>query len=75
MGSLQNELSVTVTLRGVTSAIRQGAGALRDLNTEEIHPDGTSCSLSRSQVSLNLGRLADLARFFIVKLQHFTRVK
>ena len=32
--------------------------------------DGTNYVLSRSQVSLNLGRVVDLAPFFNEKLQH-----
>ena len=32
--------------------------------------DGTDCVLPRSQISLNLGRLVDLATFFNEKIQH-----
>ena len=36
----------------------------------KIHIDSTNCVLFRSQISLNLRRLIDLAPFFTEKLQH-----
>ena len=68
----------------INRASRKGADALCNLSTEAQFwkltapsPDGTNCVLSRSQISLNLGHLDDLAPFFKEKLlpeQYLTNV-